>query len=243
MEDALKLDILAFAAHPDDAELSCGGTLLAQKALGYRTGIVDLTQGELGTRGDAATRMAEAAAAAEILGLNHRQNLGMADGFFVNDSEHQLAIIRVIRTLRPEIVLANAIRDRHTDHGKAAELTAQACFLAGLGRIETVDETGRLQAPWRPKNVYHYIQDRHIAPDLVVDISACWDRKKAAILAYESQFWKPENDGPQTPISGEDFLLFLEGRNRDMGRSIGVTFGEGFTTARPPGTTNLFHLL
>jgi bacillithiol biosynthesis deacetylase BshB1 len=243
MEDALKLDILAFAAHPDDAELSCGGTLLLHQALGYRTGIVDLTQGELGTRGDADTRMAEAAAAARILNLSHRQNLGMADGFFINDRDHQLAIIRTIRNLRPEIVLANAVRDRHTDHGKAAELTAQACFLSGLSRIETVDDAGRPQKAWRPKHVYHYIQDRHIAPDLVVDISAHWEQKKAAILAYGSQFWTPDASGPQTPISGEDFLLFLEGRSREMGRIIGVPFGEGFTSARPPGTTNLFHLI
>lgn len=243
MEDALKLDILAFAAHPDDAELSCGGTLLAHRARGYRIGIVDLTQGELGTRGDVTTRMAEASAAAEILGLSYRQNLGMADGFFVNDREHQLAIIRVIRSLRPAIVLANAIRDRHTDHGKGAELTAHACFLAGLSRIETYDDMGRPQAAWRPGHVYHYIQDRHITPDLVVDISPHWEQKKAAIMAYGSQFWKPDGGGPQTPISGEDFLLFLEGRARDMGRSIGVTFGEGFTSARPPGTTDLFRLI
>lgn len=243
MEDALKLDILAFAAHPDDAELSCGGTLLAHRALGYRTGIVDLTRGELGTRGDANTRMAEAQAAAGILGLSHRSNLGMEDGFFLNDREHQLALIRVIRSLRPEIVLANAIRDRHTDHGKAAELTAHACFLAGLSRIETINDDGLAQEPWRPKQVYHYIQDRHIAPDLVVDISAWWEQKKTAILAYESQFWKPDAGGPQTPISGEDFLHFLEGRMRDTGRSIGVSFGEGFTSARPPGTSNLFNMI
>ena len=243
MEDALKLDILAFAAHPDDAELSCGGTLLSHRARGYRTGIVDLTQGELGTRGDADTRLAEAKTAADILGLSYRHNLRMADGFFLNDRDHQLAIIREIRKLRPEIVLANAIRDRHTDHGKGAELTAHACFLAGLSRIETFDDDGNPQAAWRPKNVYHYIQDRHLTPDLVVDISAHWEQKKSAILAYGSQFWTPDGGGPQTPISGQDFLLFLEGRARDMGRSIGVTFGEGFTSARPPGTANLFHLV
>ncbi|MFY7848043.1 MAG: bacillithiol biosynthesis deacetylase BshB1, partial [Bacteroidia bacterium] len=152
----MKLDILAFAAHPDDAELSCGGTLLSHRAHGYCTGIVDLTHGELGTRGDANTRMAEAKTAAGILGLSYRHNLRMADGFFLNDREHQLAIIREIRKLRPEIVLANAIRDRHTDHGKGAELTAHACFLAGLSRIETFDDAGNPQAAWRPKNVYHY---------------------------------------------------------------------------------------
>jgi N-acetylglucosamine malate deacetylase 1 len=209
--------------------------------LGYTTGIADLTRGELGTRGNAETRETEAARAAKILQVAMRENLGMADGFFLNDREHQLKIIHVLRKYRPDVVLANAVDDRHTDHGKAAKLVADACFLSGLRRIET-RENGDLQEAWRPRAVYHYIQDRHLKPDLVVDISAYWEAKRSAILAYETQFYNPGLTEPQTPISSEDFLHFLEGRAREMGRIIGARYGEGFTVSRSPGVRNFLEL-
>jgi len=237
----MKLDILAFGAHPDDVELSCAGTLLLHHEQGYSLGIVDLTRGELGTRGNADTRKKEAENAAEILHAEVRVNLEMADGFFVNDRENQMKIIQVLRKYRPHLVLANAIEDRHTDHGKAARLVADACFLSGLRRVETRDE-GFEQEAWRPVSVYHYIQDRHLKPDLVVDISNHWETKRRAILAYETQFYNPGLAEPETPISSEDFLHFLEGRAREMGRIIGVRFGEGFTTSRPPGVRDLMQL-
>lgn len=237
----MKIDLLAFAAHPDDVELTCSGTLMRHKDLGYSIGIVDLTAGQLGTRGTAAIRAEEAAAAAEILGLDVRENLGMEDGFFVNDKAHQLRVIEAIRAYQPDIVFCNAVRDRHIDHGKASNLVSDACFLSGLVKIETFRE-GKKQEPWRPKAVYHYIQDRYIEPDFVVDITAYFERKQAAILAYKTQFYSGESDLPQTPISSKDFLGFLEGRSRDFGRIIGVTYAEGFTVERTPGVEDVFDL-
>jgi bacillithiol biosynthesis deacetylase BshB1 len=237
----MKLDILAFGAHPDDVELTSAGTLLKHKAMGYKTGIVDLTQGQLGTRGSAAERLEEAAESARILGLDVRENLGMEDGFFRNDEAHQLRVIEAIRAYRPKIVLCNSIRDRHIDHGRASGLVSDACFLSGLVKIETQRE-GKNQEPWRPKAVYHYIQDRYIEPDLLVDITEYYDKKTEALMAFKTQFFNPGLDMPETPISSKDFLNFLEGRARDFGRIIGARFAEGYTVERTPGVEDLLLL-
>lgn len=237
----MKLDILAFGAHPDDVELTSAGTLLKHKAHGYKVGIADLTQGQLGTRGSAAERLAEAADAARILGLDVRENLGMEDGFFRNDEAHQLKVIEVLRAYRPEIVLCNSVRDRHIDHGRASGLVSDACFLAGLAKIET-RRNGNTQEPWRPKAVYHYIQDRYIEPDLLVDISDFYEKKTEVLMAYKTQFFNPGLSLPETPISSRDFLDFLEGRARDLGRTIGVRYAEGFTVERTPGVEDLMRL-
>lgn len=241
METTINLDILAFGAHPDDVELSASGTLLRQQSLGYTIGIVDLTAGELGTRGTAETRAAEAAAASSVLGLSARENLGFADGFFANDKEHQLAIVKIIRKYRPRVVLANAISDRHPDHGRAAELVSRSCFLAGLRRIETRIED-EVQEPWRIEQLFHYIQDRHAKPDFVVDITPFWEVKMKAIRAFATQFHNPDATEPDTPISGKDFIHFLEARAREMGRISGVEFAEGFHAPRPPMVSDLLGL-
>ena len=233
----MKLDILAFAAHPDDVEISCGGTILKHIEMGYKCGIIDLTRGELGTRGSGELRLKEAAKAKEILGIEVRENLGFADGFFSIDKEHQLPIIEMIRKYRPEIVLANSIHDRHPDHGRAARLVAESCFLSGLMKIDTGQEA------WRPKAVYHYIQDEYIQPDLTVDVTPYFDKKIEGILAYSSQFYDPESDEPETPISGKEFFDFLRGRAMTFGRPIGAELAEGFTAARNIGVKNLLDLL
>ncbi|MDX1904725.1 MAG: bacillithiol biosynthesis deacetylase BshB1 [Thermonemataceae bacterium] len=233
----MKLDILVLAAHPDDAELTCSGTIASAIAKGKKVGIIDLTQGELGTRGSAETRKKEAELAAQIMGLHLRDNMQFADGFFRNDKEHQLALIEKIRTYKPTIVLANAISDRHPDHAKAAELIKDACFLAGLRKIETGQEA------YRPDFLYHYIQDRYIQPDFVVDISDFWEIKKKAILAYGTQFNALTNDNePQTYISTPEFFDFLEARAKEFGHQIGVRYGEGFTKTRMIGVKDLFDL-
>lgn len=237
----MKLDILAIAAHPDDVELSCAGTLLLHKSLGNKVGVIDLTRGELGTRGTPETRKEEAAAASKILNLDVRENLNFADGFFLNDRFHQLALIETIRAHRPEIVLLNAIEDRHPDHGKGAQLGADACFLSGLPKIITYREN-QLQEAWRPKAVYHFIQDRYIKPDFVVDITPYWEKKSEAIRAYKTQFFNPEEEGPVTYISTPDFFEFLSSRAQEWGHSIGVKYGEGFTKTRQLAVRNLFHL-
>lgn len=239
----MKLDILAFSSHPDDIELSCAGTLLAQVQAGNKVGIVDLTKGELGTRGTPEIREAEAAAAALILELQVRVNLGFADGFFKNDREHQLGVVKMLRRYQPEIVIANAITDRHPDHGKGSTLVSESCFLSGLKQINTVDDDGELQTAWRPKAVYHYIQDRYLQPDFVVDITPFWDMKIEAIKAFKSQFFDPNNSEPNTYISNPDFLKFIEARSREMGHLIGTTFGEGFTKERHIGVRDLFDLI
>lgn len=233
----MKLDILALGAHPDDVEISCGGTLLKHIELGYSCGIIDLTQGELGTRGSGELRLKEAEKARQILGVAVRENLGFADGFFLNDKEHQLPIIRMIRKYRPEIVLANSVHDRHPDHAKGAKLVADACFLSGLVKIETG------QAAWRPKVIYHYIQDEYIQPDLTVDVTPYFDKKVEAIKAFSSQFYDPESDEPETPISGKEFFDFLKGRAAMVGRPIGAKLAEGFTAHRNVGVNNLFDLV
>jgi bacillithiol biosynthesis deacetylase BshB1 len=235
----MKLDILAIGVHPDDVELCAAGTIIKHVELGYKVGIVDLTQGELGTRGNAELRMKEALAAAELMGVSARENLGMADGFFSDTRENQMKIIRMIRKYRPEIVLANAIRDRHPDHGRSAELESRSCFLAGLRKIET-ELDGKPQEAWRPKAVYHYIQDRHIDADFVVDITDYIDRKFEAIKCYASQFYDPDSDEPESPISVKDFLDYVRAKSKTDGRTIGVEYGEGFTVERQIGINNLF---
>lgn len=237
-----KLDILVLAAHPDDAELGCGGTIAHHVSLGKRVGVVDFTEGELGTRGTVQTRYEEASAAAKLLGLDVRENLKLRDGFFKNDEEHQLKVIAAIRKYKPEIVLANAIYDRHSDHGRAAELARDACFLSGLSKIET-SYNGQFQKPWRPRAVYHYIQSQWIKPDFVVDISSFWDSKLNAIKAFKSQFYDPNNKDPNTYISSPEFLRMIESRAVELGHSIGAKYGEGFTVNRNMGVTDLFHLL
>ena len=227
----MKLDILAFGAHPDDVELGCGGTLAKEISFGKKVGVVDLTRGELGTRGSAEIRDHESAAAAQILGLVVRENLNMRDGFFVNDEEHQLAVVRMIRKYRPEIVLCNAIDDRHIDHGKGSKLVSDACFLSGLRKIETQYD-GKMQEAYRPKAVYHYIQWKNIEPDFVVDISDFNKKRVEAILAYSSQFYDPNSDEPETPIATKNFLESLNYRAQDLGRLIGVDYAEGFTAER-----------
>ncbi|AWH75002.1 bacillithiol biosynthesis deacetylase BshB1 [Dokdonia sp. Dokd-P16] len=237
----MKLDILAIGAHPDDVELGCGATLAKEIANGKNVGILDLTRGELGTRGSAEIRDEEAAAAAKILGVAVRENLALADGFFVNDKESQLKIIEVIRKYQPEMVLCNAITDRHIDHGKGSKLASDACFLSGLKKIETSVD-GKSQEKWRPKTVYHYIQWQHIEPDVVVDVSGFIDKKCDAVFAYSSQFHDPNNKDGDTPISSETFKESINYRSRDLGRLIGTEYGEGFTVERYPAVDSLFDL-
>ena len=239
----MKLDILVLAAHPDDAEISCAGTIAHHVSLGHKVGIVDFTKGELGTRGTVDIRAAEAAAAANILGVSVRENLGLKDGFFQNDPTHQLVVIKAIRKYQPDIVLANAVFDRHIDHGKGASLAYDACFLSGLIRIETLDDNGKKQDPWRPAAVYHYIQSLYIEPDFIVDISDHWQQKVEALKAFRSQFYDPESSESETYISSPGFLKMIEARAMDWGYAIGTKYGEGFTTRRYPGVRSLFDLL
>lgn len=237
-----ELDILVFAAHPDDAELGCSGTIYKHVLKGYKAGIVDLTRGELGTRGNVEIRNKEAEAASKVLGIKIRENLDFADGFFQNDKIHQLEIIKIIRKYRPKIILANSISDRHIDHGRAAALVADAAFLSGLTKIETkLNDT--IQQAWRPQAVYHYIQDYYLKPDFVVDITDSFNKKMEAIKCFSSQFYNPNSNEPETPISSKDFLDFVEARAREFGRSIQVKYAEGFKTARYIGVNDLFHLM
>ncbi len=237
----MKLDILVFAAHPDDAELGCGGTIAKHVSLGYKVGVVDLTRGELGTRGTPQTRDQEAKDSAKILGLSVRENLNLRDGFFKNDEEHQLKVIQMIRKYQPEIVLANAIHDRHPDHGKGGALAFDSCFLSGLAKIET-QENGKAQQAWRPKHLYHYIQSQLIVPDFVIDVSAHWQTKMDSIKAFKTQFFDPTSNEPETFISKPSFLFFLEARAKELGQSINVEFAEGFTARNRMGVDHLFQL-
>ena len=227
----MKLDILAFGAHPDDVELGCSGTITKEVNLGKKIGIIDLTRGELGTRGSVETRNSESANASEILGVSVRENLDMRDGFFVNDEAHQLKVIQMIRKYQPEIVLCNAIDDRHIDHGKGSKLVSDACFLSGLRQIKT-ELNGENQEAWRPKVVYHYIQWKNIEPDFVVDISAFMETKMQSVLAYGSQFYDPKSNEPVTPIASKNFLDSIKYRAQDLGRLVGVEYAEGFTVER-----------
>lgn len=238
----MKLDILAFGAHPDDIELGCGATIAKEVSLGKKVGIVDLTRGELGTRGSAELRMIEAGNAAKILGVSVRENLGFADGFFTNDKKHQLEIIKMIRKYQPDIVLCNAIDDRHIDHGKGSKLVSDACFLSGLVKIETELE-GKQQEKWRPKHVYHYIQWKNIAPDFVIDVTGFIHKKQAAVLAYSSQFYDPNSKEPESPITSKTFIESINYRSRDLGRLIGVEYAEGFTSERYVAAENLSKLI
>ncbi|MBT4905187.1 MAG: bacillithiol biosynthesis deacetylase BshB1 [Flavobacteriaceae bacterium] len=239
----MKVDIVAFGAHPDDVELGCAGSILAAVASGKSIGVVDLTQGELGTRGSAAIRKEEAIKAASILGVSFRKNLGFRDGFFVNDEAHQLEVIRLLRLHQPEVVLCNAIDDRHIDHAKGSDLVSHACFLSGLSKIVTQDSEGKNQDAWRPKQVYHYIQWKDIEPDFVVDISSFIEQKMEAIQAYKSQFFDTNSKAPQTPISSKNFLDSVRYRAQNLGRLSGVDAAEGFTVERVPviqSFSNLF---
>lgn len=235
------IDILAFAAHPDDIELSCSGTIMKAISQGKKVGIVDLTKGELGSRGTIETRFDEAAVASKIMGIDIRVNLRMADGFFEINKENKFRIIEQIRKYRPTIVLANAIEDRHPDHGRASQLVSEACFLAGLRRVETFYE-GEIQEAHRPKAVYHYIQDHYIQPDFAVDVTAFVDRKLECIKAFKTQFYDPNSNEPITPISGAEFLDFIKGRMMQFGRPIGAQYAEGFTVERIPGVEDLFDI-
>ncbi|ULC60753.1 bacillithiol biosynthesis deacetylase BshB1 [Flaviramulus sp. BrNp1-15] len=238
----MKLDILAFGAHPDDVELGCGGTVAKEVANGKKIGIIDLTKGELGTRGTAETRHEEASASAKILGVTVRENLGFADVFFVNDKQHQIEVIKKIRKYQPEIVICNAFDDRHIDHGKGSKLVSDACFLSGLVKIETQDESSELQKPWRPKLVYHFIQWKHLEPDFVVDISGFIDKKMESVLAYKTQFYDANSKEPETPISSKNFTDSIIYRARDLGRLIGVEHAEGFNVERYVAVDSLFDL-
>ncbi|MCB0489943.1 MAG: bacillithiol biosynthesis deacetylase BshB1 [Cyclobacteriaceae bacterium] len=237
----MKLDILVLAAHPDDAELGCGGTIIKYVAEGKKVGVIDFTRGELGTRGTAETRKAEAAASASILGLSVRDNLSFKDGFFANDEEHQLQVIQQIRKYQPEIVLANAVTDRHPDHGKAANLAFDSCFYSGLTKVET-ELDGKPQLAWRPKALYHYIQSQYIVPDVVLDVSAHWDKKMEAVKAFKSQFYDPTSNEPETYISSQGFMKMLEARGIELGHAIGAKYGEGFTVRKTIGVNSLFDL-
>ncbi len=237
----MKLDILAIAVHPDDVELGCSGTLMMEKLNGKKIGAIDLTRGELGTRGTAELRAEEAAKAATIMQLDARENLGMADGFFMNDEAHQRLLIRAIRTYRPEIVLANTLDDRHPDHGRAGHLIADACFLSGLRKIGTLDKEGNPQRHWRPKYVFHYIQDRYYNPSFVYDVTAVFERKLESIKAYSSQFHSTayDKDEPQTYISTPEFLSSIVGRHQMFGKMIGVPYAEGFITEKMIGVRSM----
>ena len=240
----MKLDILVFGAHPDDAELGAGGTIAKEIARGKKVGIIDLTRGELGTRGTAEIRDQEAEKAAEILGLAVRVNMEFKDGFFRNDTEHQMALIRQIRRFQPDIVLCNAIEDRHIDHARGSSLVSDACFLSGLVKIDTrLEGDEQWQDPWRPKQVYHYIQWKNLPVDFAVDISGYIEKKLEAIQAYSSQFYDPKSDEPETPISSKNFTESVSYRARDLGRLIGVEFAEGFTAERPVAVSSLQDLI
>lgn len=239
----MKLDILAIGVHPDDIELCAAGTLLRHIDMGYKAGILDLTQGELGTRGTSETRVVEAQKAAQIGGVQMRANVGLADGFFNHDDENARAIIPYIRKYQPDVVLINARWDRHPDHARASRLTQDACFLSGLRRIETLDPlSGEEQKAWRPKTTYQYIQDYTSTPDLVVDISEYFAKKMEMVRAFASQFYDPNSKEPESPISSKDFLDNIDAKDRVMGRFIGATYGEGFHQLRPVGVPDLMNL-
>lgn len=240
----MKLDILAFGAHPDDVELGSAGTLAKEIANGKKVGIIDLSRGELGTRGTAEIRDKESFNAAKILGASIRENMEFKDGFIVCDNEHKMEIIKMIRRYQPEIVICNAVEDRHVDHGAASKLVSEACFLSGLVKINTKDENkDGWQQAWRPKAVYHYIQWKDLKPDVVVDITGFMDKKMEVVLAYESQFYKEGSEEPETPISSKNFTDSIKYRARNLGRLIGTEYGEGYTVERYPGVDSLFDLI
>jgi bacillithiol biosynthesis deacetylase BshB1 len=224
----MKLDILVFAAHPDDAELGCGGTIIKHTSNGFKVGVIDLTKGELGTRGSDKIRLEEAEAASKIMNLTLRENLGFDDGFFVNDDFHKKVLIQKIRNYRPDIILTNAPSDRHPDHARASQLTIDSCFLSGLEKIDTN------QKVWRPKAIYHYIQFNNLNPDFVVDITTQFDQKIDAVKSYKSQFFDPTSKESNTIISSKDFFDSIEYRAKDLGRLTSCDFAEGFISHQLP---------
>ena len=238
----MKLDILAFGAHPDDVEISCSGTILKHVSLGYKVGVIDLTRGELGTRGSVDIRNQECEEASKIMGIHARENLDLADGFFEINEQTKLKVIQVIRKYRPEIVLANTIDDRHPDHGRAAKLVAESAFLAGLRKIHS-ELDGMEQEAWRPKSLYHYIQDWQLKPDFIVDITGFMEKRMQSMLAYKSQFYNPNSAEPETPISSQAFLNMIIYRAHEMGRIIGTEHGEPFKIHRPPGVHHLMDMI
>ncbi|MDB5205244.1 MAG: bshB1 [Flavisolibacter sp.] len=235
----MKLDILAIGSHPDDVELGCSGTLIAEIKRGKKAGIIDLTQGELGTRGTIETRYQEAADAAKIMGVSVRENLKMRDGFFQNDEAHQLQLIKAIRTYRPEIVIANILEDRHPDHGRGGWLAYDSCFFSGLRQVKTIGDDGQEQEKWRPKMLLHYIQDRFYEPDFIIDVSDVWEQRMEAVKAYRTQFLPDGSADPQTYISSPDFTEALFARARLLGKRIGVKYAEGFVSKKAIGIKNL----
>jgi bacillithiol biosynthesis deacetylase BshB1 len=241
----MKLDLLAIGVHPDDVELGCSGTIINEIKNGKKVGILDLTQGELGSRGTIETRYEEAAKAARIMGVHARENLKMADGFFKNDEDHQRKLITAIRKYQPDIVITNSLSDRHPDHGRAAKLTTDSCFLSGLRKIETKNEHGEIQERWKPKYIFHYIQDRFHEPDFVIDITDVFEQRMEAVKAYSTQFYSAgnEDNGPQTYISSAGFLESIVARARMIGKKIGVQYGEGFNTEKRLGIKNFDSLI
>ena len=239
----MKLDIVAIGAHPDDVELGCAATLAKSVSQGKKFGIIDLTKGELGTRGTPEIRMKEANQSAKILNVTTRENLGFRDGFFLNDETHQLEVMKKIRFFRPDIILCNTPKDRHVDHGKANALVHAACFLSGLEKIQLKDENNKKLDPWTPKLILEYIQWNETVPDLIVDVSGFIDKKLEAIKAYKSQFFDPESTERSTPISNEIFLESISYRAANMGRLIFKNAGEGFTCQTPLSVTDLGGLI
>ena len=230
----MKVDILAFGSHPDDVELGCGGSILSAISQGLKVGIIDLTKGELGTRGTPEIRKKESEKASEILGVSFRKNLDFKDGFFINDKEHQLKVVEVLREHKPSIIFCNAVKDRHIDHPKGSKLLSDSCFLSGLSKINTNYNNSKNQLPWTPKQIYHYIQWFDLKPDILIDISEFQEKKMKAIMAYESQFYNPKSTEPNTPISSKGFMDSIKQRDQNFGRISGVDAAEGFTVERPP---------
>lgn len=230
----MKVDILAFGSHPDDVELGCGGSILSAISQGLKVGIIDLTKGELGTRGTPEIRKKESEKASEILGVSFRKNLDFKDGFFINDKEHQLKVVEVLREHKPSIIFCNAVKDRHIDHPKGSKLVSDSCFLSGLSKINTNYNNSKNQLPWTPKQIYHYIQWFDLKPDILIDISEFQEKKMKAIMAYKSQFYNPKSTEPNTPISSKRFLDSIKQRDQNFGRISGVDAAEGFTVERPP---------
>ena len=238
----MKLDTLVIMAHPDDAELACGGTIINQVKAGKKVGIVDLTQGEMGTRGTPEIRLQEAADAGEIMGLSVRENLGLKDVYFTNDEPNQLAVIKAMRKFQPEMVITNALKDRHPDHGKGAQLVIASAFMSGLAKVETTLD-GEAQAAWRPKSIYHVVQSQYLEPDIIVDVSESWEEKMEAIKAYKSQFYDPNSSEPNTYISSPEFLKMIESRGKEYGHAIQVRYGEGFMVTKKMGVKDLFDII
>ncbi len=239
----MKLDILAFGAHPDDVELACAGTMILHQQSGFKTGIIDITRGEMGTRGSESIRESEAIKAKEILGLSVRENLNLPDGFIQNDRESRLLVVRKIREFMPDIILCNAVTDRHPDHGLASQLVSDAVFLAGLPKVLTELLDGSTQSAWKVPKVYHYIQDRFIRPDFVIDVTTVWAKRMEAVMAFSSQFYDPASSEPATAISSKEFIDFLSARAQEFGRQAGFSQAEGFTVERTPGLKSFSDLI